>query len=132
MLAPAENEIPYTALRGLPLGQPPSLAFLALAARLAGLLDLPPSLPICAKYSRTAGGAFGLVFMVLSVCGDELPAPSGGRRGPILRCSVFALQHDRDDWRGIVTRPADAFQVNARLAPVAVCIHQHPEFHAVG
>ena len=36
-------------LRGLPFGQPPFLAFLAMAASLAGLLDLPPSLPISAR-----------------------------------------------------------------------------------
>jgi hypothetical protein len=32
-------------LRALPFGQPPFLAFLAMALSLAGLFDLPPSLP---------------------------------------------------------------------------------------
>ena len=61
---PGEKEIPYTTLRGLPFGQPPFLAFWALAASLAGLFDLPPSLPICEYHSRTAGGGVSFVFIV--------------------------------------------------------------------
>lgn len=51
-------------LRGLPFGQPPFLAFWAMAASLAGLFDLPPSLPISASHFRTAGGGACFVFMV--------------------------------------------------------------------
>jgi len=43
---PGAKQIPYETLRGLPFGHPPFLAFLAMAASLAGLFDLPPSLPI--------------------------------------------------------------------------------------
>ncbi len=52
-------------LRGLPFGQPPFLAFSAMARSLAGLLDLPPSLPICAYHFRTAGGGVSFAFIVL-------------------------------------------------------------------
>ena len=52
-------------LRGLPFGQPPFLAFWAMAASLAGLFDLPPSLPICEYHFSTAGGGVSFVFIVL-------------------------------------------------------------------
>ena len=70
-----QKRIPYDALgglRGLPLGHPPFLAFLAMAASLAGLLDLPPILPSCEYHSRTAGGGVSFGFMV----SFGLPAPS--------------------------------------------------------
>jgi hypothetical protein len=57
-------------LRGLPFGQPPFFAFLAIAASFAGLLDFPPSLPICEYHLRTSGGGVGFVFIVC-----VLPAP---------------------------------------------------------
>jgi len=66
------------ALRGLPFGQPPFLAFLAIAASLAGLLDLPPSLPISASHFRTAGGGVGFVFIVSRlVCPRRLDDGAG-------------------------------------------------------
>ena len=66
-----KKEIPYDTLRGLPFGQPPFLAFWAMAASLAGLFDLPPSLPICEYHSRTAGGGVSLVFIVSRLVGPR-------------------------------------------------------------
>jgi hypothetical protein len=59
-----KKKIPYETLRGLPFGHPPFLAFLAMAASLAGLFDLPPSLPSCEYHSRTAGGGSSFFFIV--------------------------------------------------------------------
>ncbi len=58
------KEIPYETLRGLPFGHPPFFAFLAIAASLAGLLEVPPNLPICEYHSRTAGGGSSFFFIV--------------------------------------------------------------------
>lgn len=59
-----KKEIPYEILRGLPFGQPPFLAFLAMALSLAGLFDLPPCLPIREYHFRTALGGSSFVFIV--------------------------------------------------------------------
>jgi hypothetical protein len=71
--------MPYEILRGLPFGHPPFFAFLTLAATLAGLRDLPPSLPISASHSRAAAGTSGFCFMV----GRVSPAPSDNSAGMV-------------------------------------------------
>jgi hypothetical protein len=54
------------------------LAFLALAASLAGLFDAPPSMPICEYHSRTAGGGSSLFFIVSPfVCPRHLDDGAG-------------------------------------------------------
>ncbi len=75
---PRKKEIPHKTLRGLPFGHPPFLAFLALAASLAGLFDAPPSLPICEYHSRTAGGGSSFFFIVSPfVCPRHLDDGAG-------------------------------------------------------
>jgi hypothetical protein len=75
-------------LRGLPFGQPPFLAFSAMAASLAGLFDLPPSLPICEYHFRTAGDGANFVFIV-----SCLVCPQGLDRSRS-RCRPFDLECD--------------------------------------
>jgi hypothetical protein len=66
------------ALRGLPFGQPPNLAFWAMARSLAGLFDLPPRLPISASHFRTAGGGVSFVVIVSRlVCPRHLDDSAG-------------------------------------------------------
>jgi hypothetical protein len=87
-------------LRGLPFGHPPFFAFLAMAASLAGLLDWPPSLPICEYHSRTAGGGSNFVFIVSAlVCPCRLLHGTGLQFRPFNLCRscpwrrAFQLEH---------------------------------------
>ena len=71
-------------LRGLPFGQPPFLAFLAMALSLAGLFDFPPSLPISANHLRTAGGGVSFVFIVSRLgCPRHLNDGAGALSHPV-------------------------------------------------
>src|SRR5260370_14547238 len=57
-----------------------------MAARLAGLFDLPPSLPICEYHFRTAGGGASFAFIV------------SGRAGP----------RHQDDGAGFLLHPVQS------------------------
>jgi hypothetical protein len=59
-----------------------------MAASLAGLFDLPPSLPICEYHFRTAGDGVSFVFIV-----SRLVCPQGPDRSRS-GCRLFDLEGD--------------------------------------
>jgi hypothetical protein len=65
-------------LRGLPFGQPPFLAFWAMAASLAGLFDLPPRLPISENHFRTADDGVSFVFIISRLSCPRHPKDGAG------------------------------------------------------